>query len=73
MDPAATDSHAYTCPMHSDVNAAGPGKCPRCGMALVREGTRFALVRHMLSSPLHLAVMLAVMVALMAAAMVMMR
>lgn len=70
---AATAIPAYTCPMHSDVHAAGPGKCPRCGMALVLEGTRFALVRHMLSSPLHLAAMLAVMAGLMAAAMMLMR
>jgi heavy metal-binding protein len=69
----ATATVAYTCPMHSDVHAAAPGKCPRCGMALVPEGTRFALVRHMLSSRLHLTVMLAVMAALMAAAMMMMR
>lgn len=32
-----TDHHpaAYVCPMHADVTAAGPAKCPRCGMALV--------------------------------------
>jgi hypothetical protein len=24
----------YICPMHPDVRSAGPGKCPRCGMAL---------------------------------------
>jgi hypothetical protein len=42
-------------------------------MALLPEGTRFGLLRHMISSPLHLAVMAAVMVALMAAAMMMMR
>jgi hypothetical protein len=42
-------------------------------MALLPEGTRFGLLRHMISSPLHLAVMAVVMVALMAAAMMMMR
>ena len=26
----------YTCPMHPDVTAAGPGVCPRCRMTLVR-------------------------------------
>ncbi len=25
----------YTCPMHPEVHSAGPGKCPKCGMALV--------------------------------------
>ena len=73
MDPTATAAHAYTCPMHSDIHEAAPGKCLRCGMALVPEGARFALLRHMLSSPLHLIIMLAVMAALMAAAMMMMR
>jgi Cu+-exporting ATPase len=29
----------YICSMHSDVRQAGPGKCPRCGMALLPEGT----------------------------------
>jgi YHS domain-containing protein len=25
----------YTCPMHPDVKSHKPGKCPKCGMALV--------------------------------------
>ena len=40
---AASDSTAapagmatqYTCPMHPEVVAAQPGKCPKCGMNLV--------------------------------------
>lgn len=24
----------YTCPMHPDVQASAPGKCPKCGMKL---------------------------------------
>jgi hypothetical protein len=64
---------AYTCPMHPDVRETRPGKCPRCGMALMAEGTRFGLLRHMLSSPMHIAVMAAVMIALMAVAMMMLR
>ena len=67
------DSAIYTCPMHRDVRQPGPGKCPSCGMALLPEGTRFALLRHMASNPLHLVVMAAAMAALMAAAMMMMR
>lgn len=70
---STTTAGAYTCPMHSNVHEVAPGKCPHCGMALVPEGTRFALLRHMLGSPLHLTVMLAVMAALMAAAMMLMR
>jgi hypothetical protein len=42
-------------------------------MALLPEGTRFGLLRHMMSSPLHVATMVAVMLAVMAAAMMMMR
>jgi hypothetical protein len=59
----------YTCPMHKDVRQAGPGKCPECGMALLPEGTRFAMFRHMFSNPLPLLVMGAIMVVLMIAAM----
>jgi hypothetical protein len=42
-------------------------------MDLLPEGTRFAMLRHMLSNPLHLVVMAAIMLALMAAAMMVMR
>jgi len=62
----------YFCPMHSKVRQAGPGQCPQCGMDLVPEGTRFAIVRHMMSKPLHLVVMAVVMLAIMAAVMMMM-
>jgi hypothetical protein len=55
--------------MHKDVRQAGPGKCPKCGMALLPEGTRFAMLRHMFSNPLPLIVMGAIMVVLMIAAM----
>jgi hypothetical protein len=41
-------------------------------MALLPEGTRFGLVRHMLNSPLHIMIMVALMLALMAAAMMIM-
>ena len=65
-------SPIYVCPMHAGVRQPGPGTCPQCGMALMPEGTRFALIRHMTSSPLHLVVMAAAMVAIMAAAMMLM-
>lgn len=26
---------AYICPMHSEVSADEPGRCPKCGMSLV--------------------------------------
>jgi hypothetical protein len=62
----------YFCPMHRKVRQPYAGKCPKCGMELVPEGTRFALLRHMASNPLHLA-MAGIMVAIMAVAMMMMR
>ncbi len=73
MSSQQNSGSLYTCPMHKYVRQAGPGKCPKCGMALLPEGARFAIVRHMLSNPMHLVVMGAIMVALMAAAMMMMR
>lgn len=66
MSGPVPNTAVYVCPMHRDVRLAEPGKCPHCGMALQPEGTRFGLLRHMLSSRLHIAVMAAVMVALMA-------
>ena len=67
------ESKMYVCPMHPSVRQAGPGQCPTCGMALLPEGTRFALLHHVMGSKLHLAVMGTVMVAAMAAIMMMLR
>ncbi|MFT6914231.1 MAG: Cu+-exporting ATPase [Motiliproteus sp.] len=35
-DPLATVAKdaIYTCPMHPEIEQAGPGNCPKCGMAL---------------------------------------
>ena len=30
----------HTCPMHPEVASAEPGKCPKCGMALVEKGMK---------------------------------
>ena len=73
MDKPSRAATAYVCPMHRDVRQGTPGKCPRCAMALVPDNTRFALLRHMVGSSRHLAVMAVVMAALMAAAMMLMR
>ncbi|HEY9869921.1 MAG TPA: heavy metal translocating P-type ATPase [Candidatus Obscuribacterales bacterium] len=32
--PAASDLEPHTCPMHPEIRSAGPGSCPKCGMAL---------------------------------------
>ena len=69
QEPMAEKS--YICPMHSDVREPRPGKCSRCGMDLLPEGTRFGMLRHIVSSPMHLVVMAALMVAVMAAVMMM--
>ena len=60
---------AYICPMHTEVRQDGPGKCPKCGMTLLPEGTKFAMLRHMAKSPLMLIIMALAMVALMVWAM----
>ena len=70
-EPQPSSEQVYICPMHKDVRRPNPGKCPHCGMALVPEGTRFGIIRHMMSSPMHIVVMLGAMAALMAAAMMM--
>ena len=64
---------SYYCPMHSGLHQTAPGTCPQCGMALMPDGTRFALLHHMLANPLHLVVMAFAMVVLMTAVMVLMR
>lgn len=71
--PEQAGGQVYICPMHKNVRQSDPGKCPECGMALVPEGTSFALLRHMVSSPSHLAVMGVVMAALMVTALLLMR
>ena len=71
MSSQPSGGQVYTCPMHKEVRQAGPGKCPHCGMALLPEGARFAMVRHMFSNPLPLLLMGAIMVVLMIAAMMM--
>lgn len=36
--PARPAEITYTCPMHPEVVQPSPGKCPKCGMDLVRKG-----------------------------------
>ena len=71
MTQAQGASKLYLCPMHPDVRQATPGKCPKCGMELLPEGTRFGMLRHMIKSPLMVIIMVAVMLAVMAAIMMM--
>ena len=72
MNQAQDKVGVYLCPMHSEVRQPNPGKCARCGMDLLPEGTRFGMLRHMVKSPVMVIVMVVVMVAIMAAIMTMM-
>jgi len=38
-DHAAPTADTYTCPMHPQVVKNAPGKCPICGMNLVKKET----------------------------------
>jgi hypothetical protein len=73
MDQKRDGAKFYICPMHKDVRQPNPGKCPKCGMDLVPEGTRFAMLQHIITNPRMLTIMLAVMLAVLAAVMMMTR
>ncbi len=63
----------FICPMHREVRQPNSGKCPKCHMYLVPEGTRFGMLRSMVKSPLKLIIMAAPVVAIIVAIMIMMR
>ncbi len=46
----------YTCPMHSEVKSNKPGKCPKCGMDLVKKEERHHHTQHYhaKASPSHI-------------------
>ena len=35
--PTTAASGMFVCPMHAEVTSYEPGKCPKCGMALVKR------------------------------------
>ena len=43
----------YTCPMHPEVRQAGPGNCPKCGMALEPVTTSAAAEKIEYTCPMH--------------------
>jgi len=51
VEPAAPDS--YTCPMHPEVRQAGPGPCPKCGMALEPVTPPAQLTTTEYTCPMH--------------------
>jgi hypothetical protein len=71
MDHSQDAGKLYICPMHPEVRQPNAGKCPKCGMDLLPEGTRFGMLRHLSKSPLMIIIMVAVMVAIMTAIMMM--
>lgn len=34
---ASSAAASYTCPMHPEIRAAQPGRCPKCGMTLIEQ------------------------------------
>jgi predicted nucleic-acid-binding Zn-ribbon protein len=36
-DILQTQSITHTCIMHPEIHATKPGKCPKCGMDLIKE------------------------------------
>ena len=64
-----TSGSTYICPMRPSVRQCG--KCPKCGMALVPESARFALLRT--SNPVHLVVMPLIMLAVISTVMMMIK
>jgi Heavy metal binding domain len=34
LDAPESDQAGYVCPMHPEVRASSPGRCPKCGMHL---------------------------------------
>ena len=53
VTPDPSTDMVYMCPMDKDIRAHAPGKCPRCGMALVDEhpGAGGVSPRRLASSP----------------------
>ena len=51
--PASGDERTYTCPMHPEVRQAGPGSCPKCGMALEPVAPVAARPRSKWTCPMH--------------------
>src|SRR5260221_14108701 len=47
------DSTKYTCPMHPEVISDKPGKCPKCGMDLVKVKTKTIAKKMLYTCPMH--------------------
>jgi len=49
----ASESTAYTCPMHPEIQQQGPGRCPKCGMALEATGVPAVDSKTEYTCPMH--------------------
>ena len=48
-----TETRAYICPMCPEVKQAGPGPCPKCGMALEPESPALSATKTEYTCPMH--------------------
>ena len=51
--PPVVEQTIYVCPMHAEVRQAGPGSCPKCGMALEPEHPALPETRTEYVCPMH--------------------
>ena len=49
----ASQDPVYTCPMHPEVRQAGPGTCPKCGMALEPVNAAAPKAKTEYTCPMH--------------------
>jgi hypothetical protein len=53
VQPVKETKVVYTCPMHPSVSRDKPGKCPICGMALVKKDMERPVAKVTYSCPMH--------------------
>ncbi len=53
MNSKTAPQSEYTCPMHPEIKQAGPGSCPKCGMALEQVTVTAPSKRREYTCPMH--------------------
>ncbi len=53
VQPITLEAASYTCPMHPEIHQAKPGPCPKCGMALEKEGVPQGTAAAKWTCPMH--------------------
>ena len=53
MNSKTAPQSEYTCPMHPEIKQAGPGSCPKCGMALEQVTVTAPSKRSEYTCPMH--------------------